>query len=102
MIGREGHPARFPAALPEFFVKYLTDPEDLVVDIFSGSNTTGRVCENLGRRWISIEERRDYAALSLIRFLGDDFDDDEIAELVAEAGRKVVILPNASRQMTIV
>ena len=102
LIGREGHPARFPAALPEFFVKYLTDPEDLVVDIFSGSNTTGRVCENLGRRWISIEERRDYAALSLIRFLGDDFDDDEIAELVAEAGRKVVILPNASRQMTIV
>ena len=35
------HPARFPAALPEFFVKLLTDEADLVYDPFSGSNTTG-------------------------------------------------------------
>jgi site-specific DNA-methyltransferase (cytosine-N4-specific) len=44
----------------------------LVVDIFSGSNTTGRAAEDLGRRWLSIDERRDYAALSAIRFLPDD------------------------------
>lgn len=68
-LGRERHPARFPADLPAFFVKFLTDPGDLVVDIFSGSNMTGWVAEGLGRRWISIDERRDYAALSAIRFL---------------------------------
>src|SRR5580700_10876101 len=34
------HPARFPALLPKFFIKLLTDPDDLVVDPFAGSNTT--------------------------------------------------------------
>lgn len=101
-IGREGHPARFPAALPEFFVNFLSDPDDLVVDIFSGSNTTGRVCENLGRRWIAMEERRDYAALSLLRFLGDELDDAEIAALVAQAEQTTVTVPCTLRQMLLV
>jgi DNA modification methylase len=43
------HPARFPTQLPEFFIKYLTEPGDLVVDIFGGSNTTGFVAEQLER-----------------------------------------------------
>ncbi|TAH47686.1 MAG: site-specific DNA-methyltransferase [Betaproteobacteria bacterium] len=101
-LGREGHPARFPAALPEFFVKYLTDPDDLVVDIFSGSNTTGKVCENLGRRWIAMEERRDYAALSLIRFLDEGLTDAEVSKLVLQAGHESVSVPHAVRQMSLV
>ena len=100
-LGREGHPARFPAALPEFFVKYLTERGDLVVDIFAGSNTTGRVCENLGRRWIAMEERRDYAALSLVRFLADVVDDAELGEYVAMSERTTVKVSSALRQMTI-
>jgi site-specific DNA-methyltransferase (cytosine-N4-specific) len=68
-LGRESHPARFPAGLPSFFINFLTDPGDLVVDIFSGSNTTGAVAESLGRRWLSIELDRDHAALSAIRFM---------------------------------
>jgi site-specific DNA-methyltransferase (cytosine-N4-specific) len=66
---RESHPARFPAALPEFFIKFLTDPGDLVVDIFSGSNTTGEAAQKLERQWLSIELDRDYAELSAIRFM---------------------------------
>lgn len=68
-LGVSSHPARFPAALPEFFVNMLTEPGDLVVDIFSGSNTTGAVAESLGRRWLSMEADREYAALSVLRFL---------------------------------
>ncbi len=45
--GLNVHPARFPAALPEFFLKLLTDAGDLVVDPFAGSNTTGAVAEAL-------------------------------------------------------
>ena len=101
ILGREGHPARFPAALPEFFVKFLTERDDLVVDIFGGSNTTGRVCENLGRRWIAMEERREYAALSLVRFLSDEFDDAEMTDLVARAQQTTVAVSSAVRQMTI-
>ena len=69
MLDRDSHPARFPGALPRFFIKFLTDPGDLVVDIFSGSNTTGQAAEQLGRRWLSIELNREYATLSAVRFM---------------------------------
>ncbi|MGH8551401.1 MAG: DNA-methyltransferase [Methylococcales bacterium] len=62
------HPARFPATLPEFFVKMVTDHGDLVVDPFAGSNTTGMVCEYLQRRWIAIENCQEYLDASKFRF----------------------------------
>ncbi|MCC8410500.1 site-specific DNA-methyltransferase [Mucilaginibacter sp. UR6-1] len=65
----KSHPARFPLQLPEFFVKMLTDEGDLVVDIFSGSNTTGQVCERLKRNWISIDNDINYMAASIFRFI---------------------------------
>jgi site-specific DNA-methyltransferase (cytosine-N4-specific) len=68
-VGIKGHPARFPAKLPEFFVRMLTDPGDLVVDIFAGSNTTGMVAEAEGRRWLSFELNREYVAGSVLRFI---------------------------------
>ena len=70
-LGEETHPARFPADLPKFFIEFLTDPGDVVVDIFSGSNTTGKVADELGRRWLSIERDPKYARLSAVRFLED-------------------------------
>lgn len=69
--GLPAHPARFPAKLPEFFIRFLTEPNDLVVDIFAGSNTTGYVAEQEGRRWLAFEERNDYLSTSLIRFMQD-------------------------------
>jgi site-specific DNA-methyltransferase (cytosine-N4-specific) len=81
MMGRDRHPARFPTALPRFFIQFLTDPEDLVLDIFSGSNTTGQVAEELGRRWISMELNCDYAALSAVRFM-DGWSDGEVREAI--------------------
>ena len=45
VVGAKQHPARFPEKLPEFFIRMLTDPGDLVLDIFAGSNTTGAVAE---------------------------------------------------------
>jgi len=62
------HPARFPAALPEFFIKLLTDAGDLVLDPFAGSNTTGAVAEKLQRRWIAIENVEAYLEASKFRF----------------------------------
>jgi site-specific DNA-methyltransferase (cytosine-N4-specific) len=66
------HPARFPTKLPEFFIRFLTDPGDLVVDIFAGSNTTGQVAEAENRRWLAFEEQREYLAASAFRFLTKD------------------------------
>ena len=69
MVGAKHHPARFPAKLPEFFIRMLTQPGDLVLDIFAGSNTTGQVAEAEGRRWLAFELSRDYLAASAFRFL---------------------------------
>lgn len=70
-VGVKGHPARFPEAIPKFFIDYLTDENDLVVDIFGGSNTTGMTCEKLGRRWKSFELNKEYVASSVFRFVDD-------------------------------
>lgn len=67
-LRRKIHPARFPAELPKFFIEFLTESGDLVLDPFAGSNTTGAVAEDLGRKWIAIEKNREYANDSLLRF----------------------------------
>ena len=66
------HPARMQAGLVSFFTEFLTDENDLVLDPFSGSNTTGYVAEKLKRKWISIEIDEDYAYNSAIRFEDPD------------------------------
>jgi site-specific DNA-methyltransferase (cytosine-N4-specific) len=69
LVGIERHPARFPAALPQHFVRMLTEPGDVVVDIFAGSNVTGQVAEAEERRWMAFELSREYVAASVFRFL---------------------------------
>lgn len=68
-FGLKSHPARFPKGLPEFFIKFLTVPKDIVVDFFAGSNTTGEVAESLDRKWKSFEISLDYVATSVFRFI---------------------------------
>lgn len=65
------HPARYPAELPEYFIRMLTDPGDFVVDPFAGSCVTGEVCERLGRYWVCIEIMRSYCEAALGRFTRD-------------------------------
>jgi site-specific DNA-methyltransferase (cytosine-N4-specific) len=77
-VGVKGHPARFPAKLPEFFIRFLTEPGDLVLDIFAGSNTTGWVSECEGRQWLAFDERLDYLAASSFRFFADTANDAEL------------------------
>jgi site-specific DNA-methyltransferase (cytosine-N4-specific) len=64
----EPHPARMPEKLAEFFIRFLTTKGDLVLDPFSGSNTTGIVAHRLGRKWISIEAMPHYAAAGVSHF----------------------------------
>jgi len=92
-VGGKTHPARFPAKLPEFFIRMLTEPNDLVVDIFGGSNTTGQVAEAEGRRWMSFEMEPEYVALSAFRFV-DKATPTEVMRALHEdilAGRTVSV-----------
>lgn len=81
--GTKGHPARFPAKLPEFFIRMLTEPDDLVVDIFGGSNTTGQVADVEGRRWLAFEALPEYVAASSFRFLDRELPAEQMKELFA-------------------
>jgi DNA modification methylase len=66
--GIPAHPARYPAEVPEYFIRMLTDPGDLVVDPFAGSCVTGEVAERLKRRWVCIELVEEYLKGALGRF----------------------------------
>jgi len=80
MVGVKPHPARFPEKLPSFFINFLTDPGDTVLDIFAGSNATGSAAEKLGRRWIAFEKNLEYLAASAFRFV-DELDAAGLATL---------------------
>lgn len=71
------HPARMPIDLAKFFIKFLTEPGDIVLDPFGGSNTTGAAAEVLERYWISIEASQDYIKGSRGRF-GDRITSDSL------------------------
>jgi len=80
--GIEPHPARFPAELPEFFMRMLTDPGDVVVDPFAGSCVTGEVAQRLKRRWMCVELLEEYLRGGVARF-------DDQALLAADSPRRL-------------
>ncbi len=81
VVGAQQHPARFPAKLPEFFIRFLTEPDDLVVDIFAGSNTTGAVAEAERRRWLAFDVSLEYLAASAFRFVDADLPEGTMVEM---------------------
>lgn len=85
-LGLDRHPARFPPEVPNFFIKMLTDEEDLVIDIFGGSNTTGHVAEGLGRRWKTFELSHDYLVTSIFRFL-EGYSLETVRRIISELGQ---------------
>jgi DNA modification methylase len=54
------HPARFPIALPTFFMNLMTLPNQLVLDPFAGTCTTAVAAEGLNRRWLMVEADERY------------------------------------------
>lgn len=66
--GIKMHPAKYSETLPEFFINLLTDPNDIILDPFAGSNTTGSISEKLQRRWIAIDNVESYLEGSKFRF----------------------------------
>ena len=66
--GLKPHPARFPEELPEYFIRMLTDPGDMVIDPFAGSCATAAVAERLGRQWLCVDTDAEYLGGALGRF----------------------------------
>lgn len=62
------HPARYPAGIPDFFIRLLTTNDDIILDPFGGSNVTGEAAERRGRGWICFEIGEEYLKGSVFRF----------------------------------
>jgi site-specific DNA-methyltransferase (adenine-specific) len=58
--GFKGHPAPFPEKLVKDHVISWSNSNDVVLDCFLGSGTTGKVCRELGRKFIGIEISKEY------------------------------------------
>lgn len=73
---RQDHPTQKPEGLIERMVLVSSNEGDLVVDPFSGSGTTLRVCQQLNRNGIGIELNEDYVKMTNKRlsekFIGFD------------------------------
>lgn len=77
------HPARFPPAIPEFFIKLCTRPGGSVFDPFAGTSTAGIVAEALDRRWVMAELDKSYC----------DVVPDRLADLADRLDRMVEAPP---------
>lgn len=95
------HPARFPIKLPTFFIEFLTEPGDLVLDLFAGSNTTGAAAEVIQRRWLAFEKEHQYLAASAFRFLAKDVSDEQTRTLYTRLinFQETVCLPSGRIEM---
>ena len=96
-IGIKGHPARFPSKLPEFFIKFLTQKGDLVIDIFCGSNTTGKAAEKLNRNWLSFDLSQEYIAASVFRFSSSEKEANENYSRIISGEH--IIIPETSKMI---
>jgi len=64
------HPAPFHPQLPEFFIKWLTDEEDIILDPFMGGGTTAVASMKLGRNFIGFDVNPEYIKMTEDRLKG--------------------------------
>ena len=62
------HPTQKPLPLLERILLAASKEEDLILDPFNGSGTTGIACKNLNRRYIGIDKSKEYLDLTIKRF----------------------------------
>ena len=106
---RVGHPAPFPVALPERLIELNTYLDDLVLDPFMGSGTTGVAAVRTGRHFVGYDTDQGYVDAARARIeaarsdgprVGADLSaKDRAQEAIAYAGytdvRSDVRLPGA-------
>jgi len=75
----ENHPTQKPEALLERIIKASSNAEDIVLDPFAGSFTTGATAKRLGRKSISIEINEDYVKMGIRRLeVPSKYSNDEL------------------------
>ena len=69
------HPAPYHKQLSSYYINFLTDEGDLVIDVFAGIGTTGLSCKELNREFIGYELNPKYAEFGNKRISGEEFNE---------------------------
>ncbi len=80
---KAGHPSQKPMKLIEQLILSSSRPNDVVLDLFSGSGTTALLAEQFGRKWIGIETNKEYIDIANARL--DDLRRRQESPLFKEA-----------------
>jgi site-specific DNA-methyltransferase (cytosine-N4-specific) len=70
--GLPAHGAPMPLELAKFLVSFMSEPGELVVDPFGGSQTTAKAAQLLGRRWMTTEVMLEYVLGGANRFENEE------------------------------
>lgn len=73
------HPAPFHPQLPEFFINWLTDEKDIILDPFMGGGTTAITALKLNRNFLGFEINPEYIQMTEDR-IKCEFPDKKIEE----------------------
>jgi len=60
---RLDHPTQKPLELISLFIEASSNPDDVVLDLFAGTGTTSVSAKRAGRRYIAIEQSKEYCAI---------------------------------------
>lgn len=66
------HPTTKPLPLMRELVSLFSDSDELILDPFTGSGSTGVACRQLNRRFIGFEINRDYYEIACRRLRGEE------------------------------
>lgn len=66
------HPTQKPLYLLERIIMASTKEDDIVLDPFCGSSTTGIAAKRLSRRYVGIDNEAEYIKLSISRLKQED------------------------------
>ena len=86
--GRKAHPTQKPEALLHRIICATTQPDEIILDPFFGSGTTGAVAKRLGRHFVGIEREPRYAKIAQKR----------IDAVLTNTGEDVAPLPSPRKQ----
>ncbi len=90
--GEKAHPTQKPESLIYRVLLASSKPNDLILDPFFGTGTTGAVAKKLGRRWIGIERDESYIKVAEKRIKAVEAIED-LAELTTPAKREEQRIP---------
>lgn len=77
----ENHPTQKPISLLERIIKASTNPNDLILDPFSGTFTTSFVAQKLGRQSIGIELQEEYVKIGLRRLqISEEYNGEKLVK----------------------